>query len=120
MPMCVYEKVSGRWLRGSPAVGGVSFDPATEGVVELEEMPDFIRDRHDAASPTRCRPATIEEQGEAAGAALDVRTNAASDTAEVRAMVEFVLRRTLGHVPTAEERAAARDQYRAILRAFRT
>lgn len=111
----VYRLSDGRWLRGGILFDG-AYDPQTEGLVELDFAPDFERDRYDATGTNYCRVATEEEQSSLAAERLDRE----ADADHAVAMIEFVLRRTLGRAPRPDERATARDQYRAIFRALKS
>lgn len=65
MARWVYRLTDGQWLRGGPDLPE-GYDPKTEGVVELDEPPDYRLTRGDT---TGVRAATPEELAAAARAA---------------------------------------------------
>lgn len=114
--MWIASLANGLWLRGG--TGSYEFNPATEIGVEFpgDAQPDPIRTRYDATAPRKTRPATAQEIADALALDKDRRTNTRSDAPETMALLEFVLRRTLGRNPNPSERAAAVSELRGILR----
>lgn len=75
----IYRLTDDAWLRGGYGVDP-SYDSATEGLAELGEAhPDPRLERHDAASPTRRRPAMAAEIAAYDEKVLDSRARDAFD-----------------------------------------
>ncbi len=114
----VYELATHRFLRGGTLTP--EYNPALEGIEAYapENPPDLVVERHDPASQGKRRPATAPEQAAAVAAQRDSRSDAELAQALNLATVDFVLRQVLGRAPTGPERTAARQQFRAVLRAI--
>jgi hypothetical protein len=111
---CVYDLATGRWLR----VGyvGLAYNPAVEGMVELDAIPDVTAEVFDATSPTWTRRATPEELAAFLAAHRAETADGAVADAATRTTIIWTLSRMLGHAPTPAEIQAAAVEWRAIYR----
>jgi len=116
----VVETASNRFLRGGISPVAPAFNAGTETLVSFptDTQIDPRRFRYDAAAPSKIRPATLAEIAADIAAARDEASDSQTNRAEIAAMLEFVLRRVLGTTPTPAQRAAARAEYKQILRAI--
>lgn len=114
----VVETASNRFLRGSISRTPPTFNAGTETLVSLptDVQIDPLTMRYDAGASTKRRPATELEMTAEVAARRDADADGRLARAEIAAMLELLLRRVLGRMPTNPERQAARTEYRQILR----
>jgi hypothetical protein len=113
----VVDVASARFVRGSyqmvtPGAGEIVVQFPSDG------LPDPLSERYDENSPTKRRPATLQEINTPSAAEADQQADSVLQQTLALSFIEFTQRQTLGRAPTPAERTTARAQFRQIYRAF--
>ncbi len=107
----VYDLTTHEFLHGGELVP--SYDAATQGAAWYPVHPDQELERHDAASPTKKRLATIQERADRDAARATVTAQAAFDGERLVKAAAIWVAQKLG-VPLATARQEILTIYRGL------